>query len=253
MIEVIVPAAVAVVGLLWLVRPPRVGVLVPGGLVFDERIAAQHRPPSDASSCFRDGTWTPSPRHIAEARILGLAFGIIGILALFSHPPVMLVVATAVVVLYAAIVCSASARVLHSSARRGWRFRLDRVTLLAMLGPMGSAVILTFAPFFTGRFLAVVVVAVVAVIGYVHAVANFSDVTSPLERTLAERWRSALDYTAIGAANITALAYAVLVLNVGEPFAVALTGWSAVSTALLVYYARTRFAALNEEIQSALK
>jgi hypothetical protein len=256
-IQAFVAAAVALFGLLWLAWP-RFGTLVPGGLILDERVATHLGLSSDALSRVRDAGGISGPRDIAEARILGFALAFIGISALFSHTSAMVLLVAVVVVDYSAVLTSAgakrlSARALRPSAERRGRFTVDNVTMVAMLGPIGNAVILVAAPYFTARCLAILVGAVVAIVAYVYAVTNLSAAASPLERALAARRRSALSFTAIAAANLVAFAYGTLVLDVGNGFAVALTGWGAVSTALLVYYARKRFSALNEALQSALK
>lgn len=253
MIEVVVSASVAVVGLLWLVWPRRFGIFVPGALILNDRVTAQLGLPRDAWSRIRDAGWIVGPSGDAEARIFGFALVVIGISGLLSHLSAMLVLVAAVVVLYAAVASSASTRASHSAARRDSRLRIDRVTLLALLGPIGSAAILACMPFFTAHCLAVVVAAVVAVIAYVHAVTNLNDAASPLERTLTERWRCGLDFTAITLANLAALAYRAFVLTPGDPFTVALGGWLVVAGALLVYYMRRRFTTLNDTLRSALK
>jgi hypothetical protein len=254
--EALVPAVVAAVGLLWLAWP-RFGTLVPGALILDERVATHLGLSNEAYSRVRDAGGTSGPRDFAEARLLGLLFAVIGISALFSHTSPMIVLVAAAVVLYAAVLRSAGAwrqqGPLRASFGRRGQLTVDTVMLVAMLGPIGNAVILVAVPSIAARGLALVVGAVLRIVPYVYAVTNLSDATSSLERTLAARRCYALSYTAIGIANVLAFAYGTLVLDVGGGFGVALRVWGIVAMALLLYYARKRFAALNEALRSALR
>jgi hypothetical protein len=242
-----VTAVIAVIGLLWVVWPGY-GFLIPGALVLDERVAAHFGLSSDAWSRVRHAGGGSDPRDIAETRLAGFAFAIIGVSALVTHAPAMVALVPAVVVVYGAVLSSAARR-----ASRTPRLNLRDVASAAMLGPIGNAVILVCVPTIAARGLAVVVGAVLAVVAFVVAASNADDAASPLEKTLAARRACGLSYTAIGAANVLALGYATLVLHIGSGYAAVLQGWAVISIALLAYSGHARFGALNETLRSAVR
>jgi hypothetical protein len=256
-IQVVIAGAIAVFGLLW-VAWPRQELLVPGTLFLDERVAARLGLSNDAWSRVRRAGGGSGARDITEARLVGVAFAVIGISALVTRMPAMLALVPAVVVLYSVVLWSATshsmgARAVRARGKRGARFILNDVASVAMLGPIGNTVILVCVPSLAARCLAVLVGAVLVVVAAVFAATAPDDAASPLERAVAARRACGLSYTAISAANILALAYGTLVLDVGSEYGVILLGWSAVSMALLAYHARARFEALNETLQSAAR
>lgn len=255
MIQVFITSTLVVIGLLW-VGWPRQQLFVPGGLFLDERVASKLGLSSAAWSRVRQAGGGSGASDIVEARVTGAAFAVIGISTLVNHLPAIVALVPAVVVLYGVVLWSATSHsirdtTLPAPGKRTARFMLDKAVSVALLGPIGNTLILVFVPDVLSRSLAVLVGAVLFVVAFVFAVVARTDAASPLERTVAARRACGLSYTVIGAANLLALAYGTLVFGPADAYGVVLLGWGGVSMALLAYYARARFGALNEALQQS--
>src|SRR5665213_164801 len=207
-----VSAVILVLGFAFVVFP-RVGAIAPG---LDETTASRQDIAHDTWLRVQAAGGASPSGDALRTRVAAVIFILTGLIGLLRHLSAPFVLSVGVITLYGLVLGSAEAKSTLIVTRPGVgviarrRFAIDNATLCAMAASLGNVALLASMQSDIAHLLAIVVAAGSAVVLGVHAVVRSGAEDGTVDAIVAARWRCAMDYVAIGAANLLAFQYAVV-------------------------------------------